>query len=124
VGHDVVYWGDFNVGWFLCKSSDESRQAQAMVKFPRFIFGQGLVDSVGRGNFKWFNNRDVEAWSQIDRFLLSPKWEEYFSDISHRHLTRLLSDHFSLMLYCGVGSRGSNYLKFENMWMQSEGFVV
>ena len=81
------------------------------------------MDSVGRGNFKWFNNRDVEAWSRIDRFLLSPKWEEYFSDISHRHLTRLLSDHFSLMLYCGVVSRGSNYFKFENMWMQSEGFV-
>ena len=51
----------------------------------------------------------------IDRFLLSLDWEEYFSDVSQRHLRRILSNHFPLMLGCGVGSRGSRHFKFENV---------
>jgi hypothetical protein len=34
------------------------------------------------------------------------------------------SDNFLLMLDCGVVSRGSKYFKFENMWLESEGFLV
>jgi hypothetical protein len=47
-------------------------------------------------NFEW-------AWSRIDRFLLCLEWEEYFSVVSQRRLPRLLSDHFPLILDCGVG---------------------
>jgi hypothetical protein len=46
-----------------------------------------------------------------------------FSIVSQRHLPKLLSNHFLLMLDCGVGSRGSRYFKFGNMLMQLEGFV-
>jgi hypothetical protein len=48
---------------------------------------------------------------------------EYFSDVSQRRLSRLLSDYFPLMLDCGVGSIASKYFKFEKMWLQFEGFV-
>jgi hypothetical protein len=31
---------------------------------------------------------------------------------------RILSDHFPLMLDCGVSDRGSSYFKFENMLLK------
>jgi hypothetical protein len=71
----------------------------------------------------WSNNWDIESWSRIDRFLLYTEWEEYFSDATQRRLPQLLSNHFPLMLDCGVGCRASRSFKFENMWLQSEGFV-
>jgi hypothetical protein len=54
-----------------------------ILEFSKFIFVLGLVDILlVSGNFSWSNNRDSEAWSRIDRFLLSSEWEEYFSDVS------------------------------------------
>jgi hypothetical protein len=97
----------------------EARSSQAMVEFSEFIFYQGLMDIplVG-GRSTWSN---CCAWSRIDRFLLSPEWEKYFPEVSQRHLPRLLSDHYPLLLDCGVGRQGRGSFKFENMWLQVEG---
>jgi hypothetical protein len=78
-----------------------------------------LVGGVSRGLIIEMLRHGLEL---IDSCYLL-EWEEYFLDVSQRRLPRLLSDHFPLMLDCGVGSRGSRYFKFENMWLQSEGFV-
>jgi hypothetical protein len=34
------------------------------------------------GNFAWSNNRDLQSWSGIDKFLLSLKWENSFPGVS------------------------------------------
>jgi len=57
------------------------------------------------------------------RFPLSFDWKEQFSDVVQRRLPRLSSDHFPLLLDFGVSSRRSQYFKFENMWLKSEGLV-
>jgi hypothetical protein len=36
------------------------------------------------GQFTWSNNQEDQIWSRIDRFLVSPKWEERFPDVSQR----------------------------------------
>jgi hypothetical protein len=72
------------------------------------------------GQFSWSNDH---SWSRIDRFLLSSGWEERFPDIVQRRLSRVLSDHFPIMLVCRETRRGGGYFKFENMWLQHEGFV-
>jgi hypothetical protein len=43
--------------------------------------------------------------------------------VSQRRLPRILSDHYPLLLDCGVGRRGRGSFKFENMWLQAEGFM-
>jgi hypothetical protein len=43
----------------------------------------------------------------IDKFLLSPDWEAQFPDVSQKGLPRLLSDHFPLLLDCGVVARSN-----------------
>jgi hypothetical protein len=62
------------------------------------------------------------TWSKIDRFLLSTECEEYFPKVSQRRLPCILLDHYPLLLDCGVRRRGRGSFKFENMWLQVEGF--
>jgi hypothetical protein len=92
-------------------------------EFLHLIFNQDLMDIplIG-GNFMWSNNHDVQCWSNIDR-LYSHDWEEQFPDIFQRRFPIILSNHFWLMLNCGISNRRSQHFKFENMWLKSEGFV-
>jgi hypothetical protein len=61
--------------------------------------------------------------SRLDRFLISTEWEESFPEAIQKRLPRALSDHFPVMLVCGMGRRGRTPFRFENMWLQAEGFV-
>jgi hypothetical protein len=63
--------GHFNVR-FPSERSGDPRQSLATLDFLAFILYQGLMDiALGGENFTWSNNRDSQAWSRIDRFLLS-----------------------------------------------------
>ncbi|KAG6664926.1 hypothetical protein CIPAW_02G126800 [Carya illinoinensis] len=72
------------------------------------------------GDFIWSNGR---AWSRLDRFLVSASWEVCFPDVRQKRLPRLCSDHCPIMLESGGTFRGLQYFKFENMWLEAEGFV-
>ena len=56
-------------------------------------------------------------------FLYSSGWEESFPTITQRRLSRILSDHFPILLECGQFSRGRHPFWFENMWLKAEGFM-
>jgi hypothetical protein len=112
------------IGRYPSERSRDTHYSLAMREFSDFIFEEGLMDIPLVGyQFTWSNNRDDQCWSRIDRLLFSPNWEERFSDVVQRRLSRLLSDHFPLKLDCGVSNRSGGYFKFENMWLKSEGFV-
>ena len=67
------------------------------------------------GNFTWSNNLDCPSWSGIDRFPLFPDWEAWFPYVSNRKISRILLDHFPLLLVCDVVVKRSLYFKFENI---------
>jgi hypothetical protein len=67
----------------------------------------------------WSNNREFLSWSTIDRFLLSPDWEDQFPEVSQSRLLRILSYHFLVVLDCGVAVMSSRYFKFENMLLKA-----
>uniref|UniRef100_A0A2N9HT72 Reverse transcriptase zinc-binding domain-containing protein n=1 Tax=Fagus sylvatica TaxID=28930 RepID=A0A2N9HT72_FAGSY len=70
----------------------------AMHDFSDFISVHGLVDlPLSGGNFTWTNNKE-------------------------KRLIRLNSDHFPVLLECGVIRRGRRPFRFENMWLKAEGF--
>jgi hypothetical protein len=78
----VVLWGDFNVVRFLSERSGAGAFSIAMEDFSKFIHGQSLVDiPLQGGQFSWSNN---QVCSKIDRFLLSPEWEEHYPDVLQR----------------------------------------
>jgi len=116
--------GDFNVVCFPSERSSGVGYSAAMEEFSDFIFMHNLVDlPLEDGQFTWSNNQEDQIWSRIDRFLVSPEWEERFPEVSQGRLPRLLSDHFSLLLDCGAPRGRNNYFKFKNMWLKYEGFV-
>jgi exonuclease III len=119
-----VIGGDFNIVRFPSERSCGSNYSTAMMEFSDFIAEQGLVDIplVG-GQFTWSNNQEDEIWSRIDRFLISPSWEDHYPDVMQKRLPRVCSDHFPLLLECGDSRGGKKYFKFENMWLKYEGFV-
>ena len=88
----------------------------AMHQFSAFISEQSLVDLplVG-GTFTWSNSREVASRSRLDRFLLSTDWEENFLSVCQRHLSRLLSDHFPILLEGKNLHGGKKPFRFENM---------
>jgi endonuclease/exonuclease/phosphatase family metal-dependent hydrolase len=99
--------GDFNVVHFPSERSSGAGYSAAMEEFSDFIFMNNLVDlPLEDGQFTWSNNQEDQIWSRIDRFLVSPEWEERFPDVSQRRLTRLLSDSFSFVIGLWDNKRG------------------
>ncbi|KAG2667198.1 hypothetical protein I3760_15G101200 [Carya illinoinensis] len=113
--------GDFNIVRFPSERSGDSRLSSAMSEFSDIIFDLNLVDLplIG-GPFTWSNN---QTWSRLDKFPISPDWECHYPGVCQKRLSRLCSDHFSILLDGGGIQGGRRLFKFENMWLKSEGFV-
>ena len=93
--------------------------------FSDFISEKGLIDlPLEGGTFTWSNSREVESKARLDRFLFSADWEDKFPTVCQRRMSRLLLDHFPIVLEGGsFHQRGRRPFRFENMWLKDEGFV-
>ena len=95
-----------------------------MFAFSDFIESNSFVDLPFEGaSFTWFKDSGIPSMSRIDRALVSLDWEEHFENTSQRVLPFVISDHCPLLLEAGVVCRSRSAFKFENMWLQAEGFV-
>ncbi|KAK9286378.1 hypothetical protein L1049_014773 [Liquidambar formosana] len=92
--------------------------------FSDFVESNELIDPplIG-GWFTWLNNREVPSISRLDRFLFSPSWEEHFPRVTQVALPRPLSDHIPLLLDSEGMRMARGPFRFENMWLEEEGFV-
>ncbi|WMV25457.1 hypothetical protein MTR67_018842 [Solanum verrucosum] len=95
-----------------------------MENFSKTILDLGLMDLPLRGaQYTWSRGTELLQASRIDRFLISSEWNDSFKTIKQVSLPRVISDHKPLMLECGEWDSSSSYFKFENMWLQAEGFL-
>ncbi|CAL5401981.1 unnamed protein product [Camellia sinensis] len=92
-----------------------------MRAFCSFIDDLQLVDLPIQGDsITWSNGRSL---SRIDRFLVTMGWEEHFSEVVQLRLPRPVSDHWPILLDSGGIRHGPTLFRFENMWLQHEGFL-
>ncbi|GFY88597.1 hypothetical protein Acr_06g0005370 [Actinidia rufa] len=74
---------------------------------------------------KLWTGQSSEVRGVVDglaRFLVSSKWEGDHLDVSQYCLLRVVSDHKPMFLARGGMHRGSAPFRFENMWLEVEGF--
>ena len=94
-----------------------------MRRFSEVIDGLELRDlPLQGGPFTWSGGLNSQTMSRIDHFLVMEDWEGYFNGVVQSALSRPVSDHFPILLDGGGVRRGPVPFRFENMWLQEEGF--
>jgi len=118
-----VHGGDFNEIWPSQERSTGVCPSNAMVEFQNFINYTALLDlPLKGGDFTWSRSGDESVCSRLDHFLVSADCEELFPDMFQKRLPRPISDHFPICLETTRLERGRTHSKFENMWLEFEGF--
>nr|XP_016432311.1 PREDICTED: uncharacterized protein LOC107758975 [Nicotiana tabacum] len=119
-----VIGGDFNVCRYESERYNCIRRSRAMKSLNEIIQDLGIIDLPFQGaHYTWFRGEDSLQASRIDRFLISLEWNDNFKAIKQIALPRVVSDHRPLLLQCGDWAANPSYFKFENMWLQAEGFM-
>lgn len=119
-----VVCGDFNTVRYPSEKKNCSRTSRAMMNFSSFIEDMELVDiQLAGGDYTWRKGDRHVATTRLDRFLFSADWNDNFSNIKQQLVQRVNSDHSPIMLQSGSWEPTKAYFKFENWWLQTEGFI-
>lgn len=88
-----------------------------MRKFNRFISRHKHIDLPMIGaTYTWTNNQIQSIRSRIDRFLLSPDWENHFPNVVQQALARPCSDHSPIALICDGMKGGPSPFRCETWY--------
>ncbi|WMV23105.1 hypothetical protein MTR67_016490 [Solanum verrucosum] len=116
--------GDFNVTRYISEKKNCTVRTRGMKEFSDFIEDMKLVDlQLEDVTYTWFKGDQQEAASRIDRILISEEWDDKFQNLKQIPLQRLILDHIPIALLGGSWERNKSYFKFENWWLESEGFI-
>ena len=113
--------GDFNIIRFPSEWLGAASFSRALYGFSNFIALHGLMDipMVG-GLYTWSNSSSA---FRLDWFIFSPLLADHFTQFSQSRMSRVLSDHFPILLEGGSQRRGRIPFRFENMWLRVDNFV-
>ena len=104
--------------------SSGGRLSSAMLEFSDFINSSDLIDPpLEGGRFTWSSHEEVPVLSHIDRFLFSVDWKDHFQGVHQVILPKLTSDHFPILLHTRLTFVAKRPFKFENFWLEVDGFV-
>lgn len=109
---------------FLKEKLGGSRLNASMSGFDDFIRDCELRDlPLSNAKFTWSVNRGRVMSSRIDRFLVTSTWEDNFPNLIQETLSRLVLDHFPILLESSRVKWGPTPFRFENMWLQHHSFI-
>ena len=93
--------GDFNIIRFPSVRLGAASCTWAMYGFSDFIFFHGLMDIPMEGGLYTWSN--ISSTSRLDRLLFSPLLADHFTLFSQRRLSRVLSNHYPILLGRATG---------------------
>uniref|UniRef100_A0A0V0IXC5 Putative ovule protein n=1 Tax=Solanum chacoense TaxID=4108 RepID=A0A0V0IXC5_SOLCH len=95
-----------------------------MYDLSDFIEDMSLQDPHLIGSkYTWRKGESHDVAARLDRFLFSEEWNEEFKNIKQTTLHKVTSDHTPILLQSGNWEPRRSYFKFENWWLQTEGFL-
>lgn len=93
-----------------------------METFSDTIQDLGIIDLPLQGaQFTW--SRGDNNQQKIDRFLISPEWSDSFKAVRQIAMPKVISDYRPILLERSDWDATPSYFKFENMWLEVEGFL-
>jgi exonuclease III len=115
--------------WMICGDFNlilRSQERKSGNMWPRDREFKNLIDELsmmdiplqGR-NYTWSNGM---AMAKLDRFLISPSWNDVFPVVTQKVLSNIASDHCPLECQCSTTFPQANTFKFENYWLKLEDF--
>jgi len=117
--------GDFNVARFPSERSSGGRLSLDLSKFYAFINSCNNLDPpLESARFTLSSYVEVPILSQIDMFNFFVDQEDHFQGIHQVVLPKITSDHVPILLHVGDVSGTRRPFKFENVWLEVEGFAV
>ncbi|XP_026378701.1 uncharacterized protein LOC113273153 [Papaver somniferum] len=123
----VLPWelcGDFNVARRREEKKNCRRTSLSMLDFNDFIIFHELIDLPLKGSrFTWTSGEDNPILCRLDRFLITPDFEQKFPLSTQTALSRPISDHLPLILDTVDASLGPSPFRFEAMWFLVPGFL-
>ncbi|KAF3645754.1 putative COP9 signalosome complex subunit 4-like [Capsicum annuum] len=118
-----ILCGDFNIVRHPSEKKNCSRINKGMIDFSDFIEDMELVDiELSGGKYSWKKGDRHITTSRLDKILFFEEWASNFRNISQNLLPRVTSDHSPIMLQCGDWETTKSYFKFENWWLETDGF--
>ncbi|KAK2639891.1 hypothetical protein Ddye_027686 [Dipteronia dyeriana] len=69
-------------------------------------------------SFTWSNQREVESWPKLDRFMISPEILSLFSKMQQIGLPRSISDHYVIALCDRKMEWGPRPFRLLNEWFE------
>ena len=101
----------FDMVWFLSESLGAEFFTPVMHEFLNVIADHSLLDLPLEGcALTWSNSHEVVSRSRLDRFLLSPDWEDKLPTVNQCRMETLLSDHFLILLEGNYFQRVKDHL--------------
>ncbi|KAL4179298.1 hypothetical protein AMTRI_Chr13g119340 [Amborella trichopoda] len=113
--------GDFNVTRWSFERNSSNTISKIMIEFSDLISKHELIEIPHLGNqFMWSDHEAQHTLSKLERFLVSPSWEESLP-VSHAlTLPKPTSDHCPILSNTQPVPRGRKPFRFELAWIQEE----
>ncbi|XP_026451679.1 uncharacterized protein LOC113352009 [Papaver somniferum] len=116
--------GDFNTVIKCGEKKNCNKITSSMKMFSKFIVEHDLIDLPLKGaRYTWSNGQANPVMCRLDRFLISPSFEQHYPFVSQLAQSRPTSDHIPLVLDISDPSWGPSPFRFEVMWFLENGFL-
>ncbi|XP_026429782.1 uncharacterized protein LOC113326232 [Papaver somniferum] len=116
--------GDFNTITKCSAKKNCARITRSMKKLNKFIVEHDLIDLPLKGaRYTWSNGQTNPVMCRLDRFLISPSFEQQYPFVTQLAKARPTSDHIPILLDISDPSWGPSPFRFENMWFMENGFL-
>jgi hypothetical protein len=95
-----------------------------MLKFNEAISNLDLVEIPLHGlTFTWSNRQQEPLLQRLDWFFISQEWSIVYPDTCAKTLSRDISDHVPCLVSFKSKIPKLKIFRFENFWMEFDGFV-